>query len=472
MAARGPVHSLQARLALLLVVVVVLAGVLHAALVQWPVPPVLALLHRRLGWDVSAPLPGSMAAMAWTLLLLLPFVFALAAYATAPLQRLLRALQGAVLSYREGDFSMSIRAQGRGELGELLRLHSELGMALREQRQQLAQRELLLDTVVQNTPLALLLCSDGGSQAAASSTPHQGQVVYANIAARQLLAQGRSLVGTMLDAVLANVPPDLRDAVASQQDQLFSVTDDGGHEEHFHLSQRALLLQGTPHRLILLRRMTRELAREEVASWKRVIRVISHELNNSLAPISSLAHSGAELARRGQTEKLPQVFDSIGGRAAHLHTFLSSYAQFAKLPQPRIEPVIWPDFLARLGGHSQFRLDGEVPTTPSHFDAGQVEQALINLLKNAHESGGPADEVSLAVSTRDGETRFTVADRGPGMSEAVLAQALLPFYSTKRSGTGLGLALAREIAEAHGGRIALANREGGGLVVTLVLPAG
>lgn len=460
MVSRGPNHNLQTRLALLLLAVVVLAGLLHAALVQWPLPSLLVLLHRRLGWNVSAPLPGSAAALGWTLLLLLPFVFALSAYATAPLQRLLRALQGAVLSYREGDFSMSIRAQGQGELGELLRLHSELGQALREQRHQLAQRELLLDTVVQNTPLALMLCDA------------LGLIVYANIAARQLLAQGRSLVGTQLDTLLADAPTDLRDAVASQQDQLFSIADDSGHEEHFHLSQRSLLLQGTPHRLLLLRRMTRELAREEVASWKRVIRVISHELNNSLAPISSLAHSGAELARRGQAEKLPQVFDSIGGRAAHLHSFLSSYAQFAKLPQPRIEPVDWPDFLARLGGHSQFRLEGDAPTTPSRFDAGQIEQALINLLKNAHESGSAADGVTLGVAANVNETRFTVADRGPGMSEAVLAQALLPFYSTKRSGTGLGLALAREIAEAHGGRIALANREGGGLVVTLVLPAG
>jgi two-component system nitrogen regulation sensor histidine kinase NtrY len=460
MAHRGNAHHLQTRLTLLLLATVLLAALLHAALVQWPLPPLLALLHRRLGWQLEAPASGSLAALGWTLVLLLPFVLALSAYAIAPLHRLLRALQGAVLSYREGDFSMSIRAQGDGELGELLRLHSELGQSLRDQRQQLAQRELLLDTVVQNTPLALLLC-DGA-----------GVVVYANIAARQLLARGRRLVGTSLETLLADAPQDLRDAVSSGQDQLFSVTDDSGHEEHFHLSQRALLLQGTPHRLLLLRRMTRELAREEVASWKRVIRVISHELNNSLAPISSLAHSGAELARRGQAERLPQVFESIGARAAHLHSFLSGYAQFAKLPQPRTEPVDWGDFLARLAGHSQFRLDGDAPAMPARFDAGQVEQALINLLKNAHESGSPADAVTLAIGARDGEIRFSVADRGPGMSDAVLAQALLPFYSTKRSGTGLGLALAREIAEAHGGRIALANREGGGLVVTLVLPAG
>jgi len=101
-----------------------------------------------------------------------------------------------------------------------------------------------------------------------------------------------------------------------------------------------------------------------------------------------------------------------------------------------------------------------------------VEQVLINLIKNAHEAGGEATEVTLCVHHVGREMLVEVADRGPGMSETVLAQALLPFYSTKRSGTGLGLALAREISEAHGGRIALANRDGGGLRVTLVLPTG
>jgi nitrogen fixation/metabolism regulation signal transduction histidine kinase len=436
--------SLRLRLLLLLMVSAALALGLHAGLSIWLRPANALLL---------------------TVLLLVPLLLLMSHGVLAPLARLLRALEGAVLSYREGDFSMSLAAPQRGssaELHELLRLHGELGQALREQRQHLAQRELLLDTVVQNTPVALVL------------TDAQDRITIANIAARQLLAQGRSLAGSDFAALVEHAPEAFRQALAATQDGLFSLVLDGV-EETFHCSQREIRLQGRPHRLRLIRRMTRELSRQEVASWKRVIRVITHELNNSLAPISSLAHSGAELARRGQgedIERLPRVFASIGERASHLHGFIDGYARFAKLPAPRIEPVPWPDFLRGLAAHGTFQLIGPPPAAPARFDATQIEQALINLLKNAHESGGLPESVTLDIGTGPGELRFTVADRGPGMSEAVLAQALLPFYSTKRSGTGLGLALAREIAEAHGGRIGLENRDGGGLAVSLILPVG
>ena len=448
--------GMQMRLVLLLLLAALAGMLLHGALSQWPLPQLLALLGR------SAPAPWSATALLLSLALLLPLFLVLAAWLMAPLQRLLRALEGAVLSYRDGDYSLSIAPLRGGELGELLRLHNELGQALREQRQHLAQRELLLDTVVQNTPVALLL-TDG-----------QDRVAIANIAARQLLGQGRSLVGSDFQALVADAPESMRQALAAEADCLFSLMLDGS-EETFHLSQRDFRLQGRPHRLRLLRRMTRELSRQEVATWKRVIRVISHELNNSLAPISSMAHSGAELARRGDVERAIGVFASIGTRASHLHGFLDGYARFAKLPAPQLQPVDWPAFLDGLAAHGPFRRIGAPPVEAARFDAVQIEQALINLLKNAHEAGGPAQEVTLEIRRSGPELRFEVADRGPGMSEAVLAQALLPFYSTKRSGTsgggtGLGLALAREIVEAHGGRVALSNRSGGGLLVSLSLP--
>jgi signal transduction histidine kinase len=111
-----------------------------------------------------------------------------------------------------------------------------------------------------------------------------------------------------------------------------------------------------------------------------------------------------------------------------------------------------------------------VPEAEGWFDAGQLEQVLINLVKNAHESGSPSVEVVLELEVRGGGVELRVVDRGAGMSEAVLQQALLPFYSTKPSGTGLGLTLSREIAEAHGGRLTVAPRDGGGTVVSVWLP--
>jgi nitrogen fixation/metabolism regulation signal transduction histidine kinase len=451
-------NSLQGRLTLLLGFASLAGALIYAGVTQWPLPQLLRWLHKDLAVSIRSPMQlGTYGGMLTSVVVLLPLAFWLAGLAMAPVNRLLRALEGAVASYRDGDFSFSIAVHRRDELGELIRMHNTLGQTLREQRQHLVQRELLLDTVVQNTPVALVL------------TDASGRVAYANIASRQLFNEGRSLNGLDFASLLTHVPDALRQAVESGEDALLSV-EMGGSEETFHLSQRAFRLQGRPHRLQLFRRMTRELSRQEVATWKRVIRVISHELNNSLAPISSLAHSGAELARRGDIERLPGVFATIGERSRHLHGFIAGYASFAKLPIPQMVAVEWKPFLDGLALHCQYRLAVPAPQRPGRFDAGQIEQVLINLIKNAHESGSADDEVTLSIVEIGHELRITVADRGPGMSEIVLAQALLPFYSTKRAGTGLGLALAREIAEAHGGRVLLANREGGGLQVSLMLP--
>lgn len=404
--------------------------------------------------ELEAPwLAGALA-----MLVTVPVVLYVVRASFLPTLATFRALVATIAGFRDGDFSHSVRAQRNDELGDLVAAHNELGNALREQRQSLVQRELLLDTMLQNTPVAMLLFN------------RRGRIVFANHAARALLQDGRRMEGTALTDLIEAAPRPLREAFERGGDVLFSVPRETEEDEVFHLSRREFSLNGQRHELVLLRQLTVELRRQEVQTWKKVIRVISHELNNSLGPVGSLAHSGAELVRRGEYGRIESIFAAIEERTRHLGDFIGGYANFAKLPSPRVESVTWQAFVDRLKSQVEFSVEGALPELPARFDPAQLEQALLNLLRNARESGSVAEEVRLGVRRLPGKVVIEVLDRGAGMSDVALANALLPFYSTKRGGTGLGLALVREIAEAHGGRVTLANRRGGGSVVTLVLP--
>jgi nitrogen fixation/metabolism regulation signal transduction histidine kinase len=410
-------------------------------------------------------------AIALAVLVSVPVSLWLGQRATQPWISVVKALKDGVASLRDHDFSISIGGGANDELGELVSAYNSLGSVLRRERLDLHQRELMLDTVIQTSPLALVLTNAGG------------RIVFSNIAARQLLHGGRKLEGLDFSAVLEKAPEPLRDAITGGTDTLFTVQE-GAEANIFHVSQRQFVLNAQSHRLVLLKQLTREMAAQEVAVWKKVIRVIAHELNNSLAPISSLAHSGLMLTRASSGAdhsvappspdhaRLERVFTTIADRAAHLATFIDGYARFAKLPKPRMGTLEWRQFIGRLEGATPFRLTTPLPSGSVTFDATQMEQVMINLLKNAAESGSAPDAIEVSVRSSADGWLIEVADRGTGLSEDALRDALIPFYSTKPSGTGLGLTLCREIVEAHGGRVSIANRPGGGAVIGLWLPNG
>ena len=356
-------------------------------------------------------------------------------------------------AFRDGDFALRLTVRGDREIAELKRLCNELADTVQADRRTLREKEILLDTILQRTPIAVVLL-DAASR-----------IVYSNVAARQLLAAGSHLNGRLLDSVALAQP--LHDALDAAGDAMF-----GHADETYHLTQRIFRINAQTHRLLLIERLTPELRRREVAVWKKAIRVINHEINNSVAPISSLVHS----ARRAQEmpehrHRLDEIYALIDERLAFLGRFLAGYADFARLPAPQKRKTPWADVLDAVRPLYAFRLEGR-PEVECAMDRAQMEQVVINLLKNAHESGTDAKEVVVSVQVAGEDGVLRVLDRGRGMSDEVMRQALVPFYSTKPDGSGLGLALCNEIVEAHGGRMRLQARMGGGTAVECWIPVG
>lgn len=319
-----------------------------------------------------------------------------------------------------------------------------------------------LSAALEHDPGAVLLVDD------------EGTVVYANMATRALLGVDGPLIGRQAREIFDRFHSDLREALVSGLDAIVTLkpkAEGSGDEETLLVSSRPINIEQRPHFLYTMRPVTREVRRQELDHWKKLIRVLSHELNNSIAPIVSLMNTAQKINSQSKGDpRLGEIFDTIGERTGHLLSFLDSYRSIARLPLPTLRFVRWADFVEGLRTHAEFRLDGPLPEVPGLFDPVQFERVLVNALKNAREAGSPAEEIVLSIVESPRGTRVEVRDRGVGMSEATLRQATLPFFSTKPGGTGIGLALSREIVEAHGGQLTLSNREGGGLTVAILLP--
>ncbi|MBF7074519.1 histidine kinase [Glaciecola sp. MH2013] len=413
------------------------------------------------------------------------FILVLTRYFLKDLREGISSLETGLLNLKDGEFASTLSYNNDDELGYLCRLYNQTALQLREEKHWLYQRELLLDKVTQSSPEVLFLLND------------QQQVVFSNIAARRFFNASKNIDGSKIDQLVVNAPAGAEEAIGAEKEGLFSLVPEDGEPQTWHMSTGQFLLNNQAHTLFILKQMTRELSRQEVAVWKKVIRVISHELNNSLGPISSMLHSGKILSaklgaqatrhendntqdssQQRKQEQLNRVFSTIDDRIKHLSEFVQGYGKFAKLPEPKLALIKWADLIANLADQWQFTVnDSSGPADTSansarsfYADPVQLEQLLINLLKNAHESGSAPEDVAVDIEYRKQEVIIQVLDRGKGISDTVMSNALIPFYSTKPSGSGLGLALCREIIDAHHGQIGLYNRDGGGLAVRVALP--
>ena len=375
---------------------------------------------------------------------------------TGPITHMMEALINSTHNFKDKDFTTTIACDRDDDLGELVRSHNEAGELIRAERQDLYQRELLLEAIFETTPIVMLLTDDND------------RVIYANIEARRVLADGERLEGHFLKDTLGHLPAEVATAVRKNETGLISL-DNHGESQSFYVENRQFRLNSRRHTLQQIREMSRELGRQEVAIWKKVIRVISHELNNSLAPISSLAHSGQITLANNDVENLEKILTAIADRSQHLKSFIESYVKFARLSRPQLQAVLLLPILRDLQVEYGIDLETDGLEEPVTLDSTQYQHLLINLIRNALE----ADEsrrVSLSVKRNADLLHVAVRDNGPGMNKDVLQNALLPFYSTKQNGTGLGLALCREIVEAHNGQIGLSNLADGGLEVRIKLP--
>ncbi|HEY3287490.1 MAG TPA: ATP-binding protein [Gemmatimonadaceae bacterium] len=363
---------------------------------------------------------------------------------------------------REGDFSVRGRGANPDDaLGLALYEVNALRDTLREQRLGAIEASALLRCAMEEIDVALFAFDD------------EEVLVLANRAGEQLLrAPSERLIGQgagelgLADFLREDLGPGMGMGIP-------------GVEGRWVARRSTFRQRGHPMQLLVLTEVGRVLREEERQAWQRIVRVIGHEINNSLAPISSIAASLAELSRRDERpvdwdQDLRRGLDVIAGRSEALTRFMAAYARLARLPAPRRTNVDVPELVRRVAALETRASVKVVGRDGVHalLDVDQIEQALINLVANAvdatREMGG-----DVAVCWEEGLSRITirVVDDGSGVPQS--ANLFVPFFTTKPSGSGIGLALCRQIAEGHGGSLVLRNRVGTrGAEAVLVLPKG
>lgn len=374
--------------------------------------------------------------------------------------RPLQTLSNMLAALREGDFSLRARlSHGDDALGLALMEINMLGETLRSQRLGALEATSLLRAVMSEIDVAIFAFDDAR------------RLRLANRAGERLLAQryerlsGRSADSLGLDELLLGDSPRVHDR---------SFPERAGRWE---VRRSAFRQEGRPHTLLVITDVTKSLREEELQAWQRLVRVLSHEINNSLAPIKSLAGSLQDVAVRGgggpdHEEDLRRGLDIIATRADSLSRFMSSYARLARLPAPNKRPVDMPALVRRAARLETRMVVGveEGLAVDLRGDADQLDQVLINLVRNAVDASvETAGHVHVTWQVDEQWVEIQVLDEGPGISGTT--NLFIPFFTTKPQGSGIGLVLSRQIAEGHGGTLTVENRpQGKGAVARLRLP--
>jgi len=397
----------------------------------------------------------------WTLTTLivgvwLGFCFALRERVASPLRTLANLLE----AMREGDYSIRARHSKSGDaMGEVMQQVNAMSATLRAQRLGALEATTLLRKVMEEINVAVFAFD---SERRLRLVNRAGERLL-NQPAVRLLEQSAELLG--LDAYL--------EGEAQRTEQR---TFPGG-TARWGVSRSLFREGGLPHQLVVVTDLTRPLREEELKAWQRLVRVLGHELNNSLTPIKSIAGSLESILAR---DPRPEDWETdtrrglavIAARSEALSRFMGAYATLARLPRPTMTAVDVAELVRRVA-RLETRLTLDVAPGPEaviQADADQLEQLLINVIRNAVdaslETGGA---VRVGWERQDSRLTVWVRDEGHGLPNT--ANLFVPFFTTKPNGTGIGLVLSRQIAEAHGGTLTLQNAaEGPGCEAQLVLP--